>query len=442
MPHPMRCLTILLLLALPIGARAQAGRSEITGVVHDQSGALIPQGHIRVTDDSTKQAFTSPIGEAGTFTITNLKPGNYTVTVEVQGFKTYVRSGVQLVTGERVRLDITLDPGQLTESVTVTQDASMLRTESGSLGQVIRNRKIVDIPLNGRNFLSLVSLSAGVAQPPPTTAGPSFPRINGGRPRTNEYLFDGISVLQPEPGQVAFFPVIESVQEFKVEVNSPPAEFGRFNGGVVNLTTKSGTNNFHGTAFEFVRNEALNARNLFAPATAANPNKPVFRRNQFGFVLGGPIIKDKTFFFGDYQGTRQLIARVRISTVPTLPQRQGNFASSLGAPLFLQPNGSISTTVTPSPVNVIDTNGNTIQARVGQIFRPSDHRAYAGNLIPVNSFDPVSASLLQRYPNPTSSGSANNFTRIGNEPDDQDQFDIRLDHRLSANDQIFGRFSY
>jgi hypothetical protein len=421
---------------------AQAGRSEITGLVHDERGALIAQGRIVVTEVSTSQSVIATTGEAGIFTVTNLKPGNYTITVEVQGFKTFVRAGVQLATGERVRLDITLQPGQLTESVMISEDASPLRTESGSLGQVVNNRKIVDMPLNGRNFLSLVSLSAGVAQPPPTTAGPSFPRINGGRPRTNEYLFDGISVLQPEPGQVAFFPVIESIQEFKVEVNSPPAEFGRFNGGVVNLTTKSGTNDLHGAAFEFVRNEALNARNLFAPATAANPNKPVFRRNQFGFVIGGPIVKDKTFFFGDYQGTRQLIARVRISTVPTLAQRGGNFSSSLGALLFFQSNGSIGTTVTANPVNVTDTSGNTIQARVGQVFRPLDHRAYVGNLIPTNTFDPVAASLLQRYPQPTSSSAANNFTLIGNEPDNQDQFDLRLDHRLTSNDQIFGRFSY
>ena len=444
MPHLMRFFAVLLLFAL-LGApatRAQAGRSEITGVVHDQSGALIPQGRILVTEVSTSHVLVSAIGETGTFTITNLKPGNYTITFELSGFKTYVRSGVQLATGERVRLDITLEAGQLSESVTISEDASPLRTESGSLGQVVNNRKIVDLPLNGRNFLSLVSLSAGVAQPPPTTAGPSFPRINGGRPRTNEYLFDGISVLQPEPGQVAFFPVIESVQEFKVEVNSPPAEFGRFNGGVVNLTTKSGTNDFHGSVFEFVRNEALNARNLFAPATAANKKKPVFRRNQFGFVAGGPIIKDKTFFFGDYQGTRQLIGRVRISTVPTVAQRQGNFSANLGALLFLQPNGSISTTVSANPVNVTDTNGHTIQARVGQIFRPSDHRAYAGNIIPINTFDAVAAPLLQRYPFPTSSGAANNFTLVGNEPSNQDQFDVRLDHRLSSSDQFYGRFSY
>src|SRR2546425_3156233 len=264
-----RFLTVCLLFFLIIGAevaRAQAGRSEITGEIRDQRGALIPRARILVTESLTNQTLISTGGDAGIFTITNLKPATYSVTIEAQGFKRFIREGVQLATGERVRLDIALEPGELTENVTVSEDAPLLRTESGSLGQVVKNRKIVDIPLNGRNFLSLVSLSAGVAQPPPTTAGPSFPRINGGRPRTNEYLFDGISVLQPEPGQVAFFPVIESVQEFKVEVNSPPAEFGRFNGGVVNLTTKSGTNDFHGSAFEFLRNEVLNARNLFAPA--------------------------------------------------------------------------------------------------------------------------------------------------------------------------------
>jgi hypothetical protein len=231
-------------------ALGQAGKAELTGEVKDQNGALVSAAKIKLTETTTGQIFTGE-SDAGAYTVTNLRPGLYTVTVEAEGFKKYLREGVRLATGERVSLDVVLDPGAVSEVVTVTQDASLLRTESGSLGQVIRNRKIVDLPLNGRNFLSLVSLSAGVAQPPPTSAGPSFPRINGGRPRTNEYLFDGISVLQPEPGQIAFFPVVEAIQEFKVEVNSPPAEFGRFNGGVVNLTTKSGTNDFHGSAFEF-----------------------------------------------------------------------------------------------------------------------------------------------------------------------------------------------
>src|ERR1051326_1297815 len=240
----------LIILSPASTAHAQAAKSELVGEVRDQNGALVPNAKVSVTDVATGQT-SSKISSDGLFTMTNLKPGIYNVAVEATGFKQSLREGVRLATGERVRLDVVLDPGAVTESVTVVEDASLLRTESGELGQVVSNRKIVDIPLNGRNFLSLVTLSAGVAQPPPTTAGPSFPRINGGRPRTNEYLFDGISVLQPEPGQVAFFPIVEAIQEFKVEVNSPSAEFGRFNGGVVNLTTKSGTNDFHGRTVDF-----------------------------------------------------------------------------------------------------------------------------------------------------------------------------------------------
>ncbi|HEX2341821.1 MAG TPA: hypothetical protein VHI98_15200 [Vicinamibacterales bacterium] len=180
----------------------------------------------------------------------------------------------------------------MAEAITVTGDASLLRSETAALGQVVDNRKVVDLPLNGRSFVTLAGLAPGVALPP----GSSLPRINGGRPRTNEYLFDGISVLQPEPGQVAFFPNVDAIQEFKIESNSPPAEFGRFNGGVVNLTTKAGTNAFRGTVFEFIRHESLNARNFFA---SSNPVKPKFGRNQIGAVLGGPIRESRTFFFVD-----------------------------------------------------------------------------------------------------------------------------------------------
>lgn len=434
---------LVLLGCAAINVYSQSAQSELTGEVRDQSGASIANAGVKVTELATGRVLTTTTNDAGLYTVTNLKPGLYSIDVEAANFKHVLREQVKLSTGERIRLDFALEPGAISESITVKDDAPLLRSESGSLGQVIENRKIVDLPLNGRNFLSLVSLSAGVAQPPPTSAGPSFPRINGGRPRTNEYLFDGISVLQPEPGQVAFFPIPEAILEFKVELNSPRAEFGRFNGGVVNLTTKSGTNDLHGSAFEFLRNEALNARNLFAPKTAANPKKPVFRRNQFGFVVGGPIARDRTFYFGDYQGTRQLIGRVVTSTVPTVAQRQGNFSSSLGALLFITPGGTVTTTATGNaPVNVQDTNGNTIQARVGMIFRPSDRRAYAGNIIPTGTFDSVANALLQRYPAPTTSGAANNFSRVGNESDDQNQFDIRVDHRLTTTDQLYGRFSY
>ena len=313
-------------------------------------------------------------------------------------------------------MDLQIELGGVTEAVTVTADAPLIRSETSALGQVVDNRKIVDLPLNGRSFISLAGLAPSVALLPPPAA--PLPRINGGRPRTNEYLFDGISVLQPEPGQVAFFPNIDAIQEFKIESNSPPAEFGRFNGGVVNLTTKSGSNAVHGSAFEFLRHEALNARNFFASGV---PDKPEFRRNQFGGVIGGPIQQDRTFFFVDYQGQRQTIGRTVISTVPTLLQRQGIFTEPTGGrvipiydPATTAPGASGGTTRSPFP----------------------------GNTIPQERIDPVARTLLARYPLPTSSGMANNYRRVDNETVDQDQFSVRLDHRFASNrDQVFGRLT-
>jgi hypothetical protein len=442
-------LTAIYLSGAAVVALAQAAQAELTGDVRDGSGAGVPKATVTATQTETGDVTKTTSGKDGVYTVTNLRPGLYNVTVEAQGFRRFVQEGVRLMTGERIRLDVALTIGGVNEEVKVSADASLLRTETGSLGQVIPNRRIVDLPLNGRNFFTLITLAPGVAAPPPTTAGPSFPRLNGGRPRVNEFLYDGISALQPEPGQVAFSPVIDAIQEFKIEINSPPAEFGRFNGGVINLTTKSGSNELHGTVFEFLRNEALNARNLFAPATAASPKKPVFRRNQYGFAVGGPIIKDRTFFFGDFQGMRQLIGRVAISNVPTVAQRNGDFSANLGAPLFLQTTatGVIATTTnTGVPINVINTEDKMVQVRVGQIFRISDRRAFAGNIIPLDDprsgIDPVARKLLDRYPLPTSAGAANNFRRVANEGTDQDQFDIRLDHRFSDNDQIFGRYSF
>jgi Carboxypeptidase regulatory-like domain len=435
------CLTV----CLHTATFAQAGQAELVGEVRDAVGAGVKGATVTAIRIGTKEVITITTVEDGFFTITKLRPGIYTITFSAPNFRRVVREAVQLTTGERIRLDANLSAGNVNEEITVSADASLLRAESGSLGQVIPNRRIVDLPLNGRNFFSLITLSPGVAAPPPTTAGPSLPRLNGGRPRVNEFLYDGISALQPEPGQIAFTPVIDAIQEFKLETNSPPAEFGRFNGGVINLTTKSGTNNLHGTVFEFMRNEALNARNLFAPATAANPNKPVFRRNQYGFAVGGPVIKERTFFFGDFQGTRQSIGRVLFSNVPTAAQRNGDFSANLGAPLFLQTSGTTVTATTANtgtPINVVDTNGNSVQARIGQIFRISDRRAYAGNIIPLANFDPVARKLLDRYPLPTSAGAANNFRRVANETTNQDQFDIRLDHRFSDRNQLFGRFSF
>src|SRR5215813_1841623 len=255
------CLAVLWSSIVPAAA-GQTGGGELTGAVRDQAGAAVPGATVTVTETRTNLQRVVVSNGDGAYTVPSLAPGEYRLDIELGGFKSVRREGIRLATGEKARIDFDLAVGDLQEQVTVVGDAPIVRAESASLGTVVENEQVVRLPLNGRLFIMLASIVPGVALPPNSV----LPRINGGRPRTNEYLFDGISVLQPEPGQVAYYPIIDAIQEFKVEVNSPPAEFGRFNGGVVNLTTKSGTNDFHGSAFEFLRNEALNARNLFAPA--------------------------------------------------------------------------------------------------------------------------------------------------------------------------------
>ena len=384
-------------------ARAQTAAGEITGVVKDQAGAAVPGATITVTDTRTNlQRVVVSTGD-GVYTAASLTPSEYRIDVELAGFKPVRREGVRLSTGEKARIDFDLSVGNVQELVTVVADSPVVRIETASLGTVVENEQVVQLPLNGRLFIMLASIVPGVALPPNSV----LPRINGGRPRTNEYLFDGISVLQPEPGQVAYYPVVDAIQEFKIESNSPPAEFGRFNGGVVNLTTKSGGNVYHGNVFEFFRNENLNARNFFQ---STNPVKPEYRRNQYGGMLGGPVAKDRTFFFADYQGQRQGIGRTVTSTVPTVAERSGIFRQNIYDP---------TTTV-----------GNTRQQ-------------FPNNTIPRSAMDPVALALLERYPLPTNSATANNYSRTANELDDQDQADVRLDHKLATGrDQLFGRLTY
>ncbi len=243
-----------------------------------------------------------------------------------------------------------------------------------------------------------MALSPGVALP---GGGSLLPRINGSRPRTNEYLYDGISVLQPEPGQVAFYPIIDAMEEFKLNINAYSPEYGRSNGGTVMVIGKSGGNEFHGTLFEFLRNEDLNARNYFAQPGP----RPEFRRNQYGLTVGGPIRKNKTFFFADWQGTRLRTGITRQSVVPTVAQRSGVFTSTIYDPA--------SSPRTPFP----------------------------NNTIPASRFDPLALQVLQHYPLPNAAA-ANNYILTGVEPDNQDQFDGRVDHVFNEKHRAFVRYSY
>jgi hypothetical protein len=394
--------TVLLTGASPVAA--QVGAGAITGVVHDQAGAAVPGANITVMETRTNLQRVVVSTQDGVYNAASLAPGEYRLDVELAGFKPVRREGIRLSTGEKARIDFDLSVGDIREQVTVVAaDAPIVRAETASLGTVIENEQVVKLPLNGRLFIMLAGVAPGVALPPNSV----LPRINGGRPRTNEYLFDGISVLQPEPGQLAYFPIIDAIQEFKIESNSPAAEFGRFNGGVVNLTTKSGTNAFDGNLFEFFRNESLNARNYFQ---TSNPVKPDYRRNQYGGMFGGPLMKDRTFLFVDYQGQRQSIGRTVTSNVPTSAERSGVFRQNIYDP---------TTTV-----------GNTRQQ-------------FPNNTIPRSAMDPVALSLLDRYPLPTNSATANNYSRTANEIDDQDQGDVRIDHKFgSGRDQVFGRLTH
>src|SRR5215469_15025421 len=390
--------SISLLYFASVSCFGQAGRAELFGTILDPSNSAVPNARVQAEDQATMVRYSATSDERGEYHILGLPAGQFVLTVEQAGFRMYRQTGITLRLGDQTLLDAKLEIGQPTQSVDVNAAASLLQTASGGVGQNVDEEKIVTLPLDGRNFIPLVTMSPGVALP---GGGSVLPRINGSRPRTNEYIYDGISVLQPEPGQVVFYPIIDGMEEFKLNVNAYSPEYGRSNGGTVMVIGKSGGNQFHGDLFEFFRNEDLNARNLFAQPGP----KPEFRRNQYGGTLGGPIRTNKTFFFVDWQGTRLRTGITRFSVVPTLGQRQGIFTQAIFDP-------------TTSP-----------------------RTQFANNTIPASRFDSVALQVLQHYPLPNASG-ANNFVRTATEPDNQDQADFRVDRYFGEKHRIFGRYTF
>ena len=391
---------VLALLALVSAiCSGQAGHSELFGIVQDASSLPVKGAKVSVEESSTGAKFETMSDERGEYHILGLPPGQYVVNVEEAGFRKYNQRGIVLRLADQIQLNVQLQIGQPTQSVDVAGQAPLLQTASGSVGYNMEQTKIETLPLDGRNFIRLVALAPGVALP---GGGSLLPRINGSRPRTNEYLYDGISVLQPEPGQVPYYPIIDAMEEFKLNVNAYSPEYGRSNGGTVMVIGKSGSNDLHATLWEFIRNEDLNARNYFAQPGP----KPEFRRNQYGLTLGGPIRRNKTFFFVDWQGTRLLTGTTRFSTVPTVAQRAGAFNTTIYDPA---------------------TNPRT---------------PFPNNTIPASRFDSVAIQALQHYPLPNRAGTANNFVRTAVEPDSQDQFETRVDHLFSPKHRVFGRYTF
>ena len=310
------CAVFLLLLSRSV-VEAQIA-ADIRGRVLDSTGAAVRNATVELTRSSTKVHLVTTSSNSGDYFFSSLTPGTYQLDVAATGFEHLTRTGVTAIVGQTVSADLILTLGGGQQTVKVTANAPLLQSETSNIETNIPGTTVIAMPLNTRNFIQLTTLAPGVELPP----GTLLPRINGGRPRTNEYLYDGISALQPEPGQVVYFPIIDDIQEFTVEANNVAAQFGRFNGGVINVATRSGSNAFHGSLFEFFRNEDLNARNYFATPRAP---KPEYRSNLYGGTIGGPFCHDHLFFFGDYQGIKQLIGRNSHLDNPNPRERQGIF---------------------------------------------------------------------------------------------------------------------
>jgi len=315
-------------------AAAQTTKGRIVGVVTDASGAIIPSAPVAVRNLRTNARFETQTSSAGAFTFPDLPIGSYEVAVELPGFKKYVQGPIDLLVDQTVRIDVRLEVGDVTERVTVREGAPLIQTDQSGVAQVVENQTVVQLPLNGRNFVRLGSLMPGTTRGSPgddtrrTRQQGELLTANGARAEHNNYLLDGVENNSAIEGVAVVIPSIDAIQEFKVQTANYSAEFGRAGGAIVNIAIKSGSNELHGTAYEFVRNDKLDARDFF------DPGKTPLRRNQFGFSLGGPIIRNRAFVFGNAEWMRERRTQTRGFLVPEDAWRTGDFA---GQPTVFDP---------------------------------------------------------------------------------------------------------
>lgn len=414
MRRTLALLAVAIVWTLPVYSVAQSFRGTIVGSVKDSTGAVLPGVEITVTNTGTGAQRTAVSGESGDYSVPLLPPGSYSVSAALSGFKTDVRSGITLNVDQVARIDMTLQVGEISERVEVVGDAPLINTESSTVGTVIENSKVVELPLNGRQFLQLNLLVPGASTPVQgsqnSTQGGSFV-VNGAREQDNNFLIDGIDNNDLAINIHTVSLSIDAIQEFKVQASTYTAEFGRSGGGQINVTTKSGTNDFNGTVFEFVRNDMFDARNFFASGTA---KKPKFRQNQFGGSVGGPIVRNKTFFFFNVDVTKVRQAVTQTAHVPSLLERNGDFTAS-GTTVF-DPSTYDAATNTRQP--------------------------FPGNQIPANRINPVSRNILNLFmPLPNRSDPQQNFISAPTAPRDVEQFTIKIDHKLPGNDDLFARYT-
>ncbi len=406
---------------------AQSITSSLIGTVHDNTGAVVPNATVAAIELATNARSETRTDANGDYVLLQLKPGSYTVEISASGFKKYVRSGVVLELQQQARLDASLEIGQLSEAVTVTADASALETTISTVGDVVNNRAILNLPLNTRNIYSLIYLTPGVAGGIGNDYNSLSYSVNGARGSSMETMVDGATGGFPTVNGyfgIGVFPSVDAIGEFKMMDSNYSAEFGRSLGNVVNVIYKSGTNSFHGSAYEFLRNSALDANSFFSNARGVA--LPSFKRHQFGGVINGPVIKDKTFFLFSLEDLRQNAFQSVTTTVPTLLQRRGDFSQTFAA------NGQ--------QIRIFDPFTTRPNPAGGYI-----RDAFAGNVIPLDRINPVSANLVKYFPLPNTAGNpvtnANNFYNTGGHINDIDSWDVRIDHNLTSTQRIFGRYS-
>lgn len=429
-------LVLILVLCLAGFALAQTDTARLTGTVTDSGGAVVPGATVSATDIGTQREVSAKTDEAGFYVIPALPPAEYKIEVKQSGFKSFGQT-ITLQTQQVAALNIVLQVGQVSESVDVTADVGLVESASSSISDVVTGRQIVEMPLNGRNITQLATLvpgvSRGVQGGQATGAGNQAETfryagsggaslsVNGLRPQNNNFLLDGIDNNESLVNTIIFFPPAEAIQEFRVDTSVAPAEFGRAGGGVVNSSFRTGTNQFHGSAFEFHRNSVLDATPFFATSKAP------FHRNQFGGTFGGAILKNKLFAFGDYQGWRESspLSQDR-ATVPTDLMRQGNFSELL---------------TLDTPILIKD---------------PITGAPLTGNIIPPDEIITPGQNYLNLYPEPNVTGDNSlcgqsnaegvcikqNYVTQRQNIKKFDDFDVRVDYNAGSHDLVFGRYSY
>jgi Carboxypeptidase regulatory-like domain/TonB dependent receptor len=455
------CLCLLFLAAafLAPSVQAQVYSGSLTGVITDPSGAVVPGAKVKLTDVDKGFTYEAETDESGRYVLRSLPPSNYRLSVTLSGFKTHVQEGIILSVSQNATVDAVLQVGVETQTVEVLAAAPILSTQDAVTGQELNRTYINDLPLVGRAIFDLAYLSPGVTEPAggPNAASDNNFVSNGGRNATADILLDGVSTTNIEQNsgiQVPLYtPSVDAVQEFKVQQSNFSSEIGFSGATIINVVTRSGTNEFHGSLYEFLRNDILTANNWFNNANGVE--KAPRRYNLFGGTIGGPIRKDRTFFFFDYEGVRDRNAQTFLGGVPSAAMRQGNFGEIChdgfdASGLCNDPEGQIwdpySGVQDPElgfirssfiPFNNIATYQSPGNPKL-------DGTGYQLPARPGNLIDPVASKMMQFYPLPNISGTDrfNNWIHSGTDRSDKDQFDIKVDHGFGVNDRLSAKYAY